>query len=800
VIQPKEFQRNAIREAVGYFTRERGNQSACVLITAPTGSGKTLVAGRIAVEMAKREPTLWFWMAPFAGVVEQAAGALRDQCRELRVRSVQGDRYIDALMPGDVYVTTWASVASNKVDSRLARTSTEKLASIDDIIEVARSQGWRIGLVVDEAHHGFVTARVAKAFYRKVLRPDMTLLATATPDDADVESFRTAACLTAIARVTVSRSDAVQAGLLKDGIKAMSFIVPPESQQFRPDVAKATLRHAWNRHTDIRRILQEEGHSITPLMLVQVEDGADSAGGVRATLIGLGVPEERIAVHTADEPDPDVLAIARDPGKEVLIFKMAVALGFDAPRSWVLASLRRSADTDFGTQLVGRVLRVERRLQGLDVPGQLRYGYVYVADLNTQRGLAAAADKLGELKTAFVAPDSPGVQQSLIDDLHRQLEDAGVLNEHQIVHLGPDEVAPQPPAHQPSSPQGPGTISQPGSSGNQADLFGGFTLAPVPPSHPASPITLTQYPRRSDIDIEHLLVMRYPLDEDVAELVAGQVRIDDTAIAILQRQEAVLKRREVDLWAPSGSRVREDETSEEIDLIRIQQAGVQTLMGDSFIDGKDLLPLLERRLDDACRARGISYWRQTQDRLRAGILQILGTDPRILRNAVREALGKFAKSVPAARPLPVAMEWPEGLPLAPRNLYGVMPPGLSPSERAVADLLESEAYENVLWWHRNRSQDPTSAYLRIPGMDDRFFPDFVVAVRGRPTQGHILLIEPHGSHFIDNLQKIGSKHTSYGNVLVLAKDRGDVWYEQELGPDGKPEHGRRLRPDLLAGY
>ena len=46
----------------------------------------------------------------------------------------------------------------------------------------------------------------------------------------------------------------------------------------------------------------------------------------------------------------------------MLIFKVAVALGFDAPL-FALVSMRGAKDTDFGIQVVGRILRVHHRLQ-----------------------------------------------------------------------------------------------------------------------------------------------------------------------------------------------------------------------------------------------------------------------------------------------------------------------------------------------------------------------------------------------------------------------------------------------------
>jgi hypothetical protein len=833
LFQLKPYQQRAVAHAKHLFAAATPEEPVCVLTVAPTGAGKTVIAGRIASVVSETRPTVWFWFAPFAGVVEQAAEALKVLCPELRIRDVYQDRVLEDVRPGDLYITTWAAVASTNASSKVVRSATETRASLDEVIAHVRSEGWSVGVIADEAHHGFVKAEVASAFYRDVLSPEMTLLITATPDDKPLESFRQAAGLTDIAEVSVSRADAVRAGLVKDGVKAVSFVIPPESKHLRPDVIKATLRHAWARHQDVKRLLGEIGQEITPLMLVQVDSEDDSVQNAREVLLSLGVPESAIAVHTAKEPDPDVLAVARDPDKEVLIFKMAVALGFDAPRAWVLASLRNSADTNFGIQLVGRVLRVERRLQGLDVPEPLRYGYVYVGDLNTQGGLASAAERLGTLSTHLTTPTHAGQTADAaqaaraapstgsIDQVVQEIAAVAPVAEAYQVLLGMEEgVGSAPQDGLPrtaddvlrdlvpeqltlgaplSVPQGDFFSSLWSVGETQATVAHAVTPIVATANAAAGPPAIHRYSKRSDIATpSHLYVMRYPAGADIAAAVANQVIFDDAALAILSRK-AMLVRRELDLWAPMGEGVREERTTEELDARRLQKAGAQCLMGDNFIDGEDMLPHLARRLEEACRERGYEEWYASPDRLEAGVLQILGADPRILRDAVQKTLAHFAVSVPAEEALPADLVGPPAMP-APRNLYGVMPEGLNTDEREIAMLLESAAYGNVLWWHRNAARARHSAFLRVPGLDDRFFPDFVVAVRGRPTRDGILLIDPHGSHLIDNLQKVGAAHTDYKRVLVLAKDKHGVWYEQRLGPDGQPEHGRRLSPDLLLIY
>ena len=111
---------------------------------------------------------------------------------------------------------------------------------------------------------------------------------------------------------------------------------------------------------------------------------------MRERLLRMGFTKEQIAVHTADEPDSSLLALANDETREVLVFKMAVALGFDAPRAFTLVSMRASRNPDFGVQLVGRILRVHRRLQGRaqakTLPEPLSYGYVFLADAGDPDG------------------------------------------------------------------------------------------------------------------------------------------------------------------------------------------------------------------------------------------------------------------------------------------------------------------------------------------------------------------------------------------------------------------------------
>ena len=268
---------------------------------------------------------MWFWFAPFKGVVDQTSGFLRGQYQGIRLRALTEDRNGIGTRSGDVFVTTWSMVATRVRDRRSVRTSGEQNGSVDDLIVSLREQGFRIGVVVDEAHHGFHGDTQAAAFFRGVLKPDYTILVTATPDDADLRDLQQRMQLGQIHRISISRADVVRAGLIKNGIKCIAWRTDPASSAL-VDFEGTALREGAALHQRLKSELQQAGINLVPLMLVQVTDNA-SVTRARERLVGLGFSDSQIATHTAEEPDAGLMSIANDESREVLIFKMAVAFG-----------------------------------------------------------------------------------------------------------------------------------------------------------------------------------------------------------------------------------------------------------------------------------------------------------------------------------------------------------------------------------------------------------------------------------------------------------------------------------------
>ena len=374
-----------------------------ILLEAPTGIGKTLMAGQSVGRISDNRKMLWFWFAPFSSVVVQTAGVLREEVPSLRLRDITQDRDPQGLTPGDIFITTWSNVAVNNEVCRKAKDETESLPSLEQFLEFARLQGYFIGAVVDEAHHSFRGSTQAFSFFQNVLDPDVTLLVTATPKDGEIETFCRTVHLGKMKRITVSRREGVEAGLLKQGVKTAVFTVNNRDKGL-VDFKKTALIQGLQVHNRLKSTLRAQGFSLVPLLLLQVDSTPGSVEEAQKWLKEMGYGDDKVMTHTAEQPDPSLNAVQGAEEVEVLVFKMAVALGFDAPRAFTLVSFRSARDPDFGVQIVGRLMRVDRRLQvAVDLPAELNYGFVFLSEAESQTGILSAGERINNIRTELAS-------------------------------------------------------------------------------------------------------------------------------------------------------------------------------------------------------------------------------------------------------------------------------------------------------------------------------------------------------------------------------------------------------------
>jgi hypothetical protein len=768
--------------------RAAGRSGGAVVLCAPTGVGKTLLAAEVLQRFEGERPVLWFWFAPFAGLVEQAAGVLRAQVPALRQFDLQADRALDTVRNGGVFVTTWQSVAAANQQARRARSRSDEGAALDDLLLLAREQGLQIGCVIDEAHHGFHKAKEARSFFTEVLQPDYTLMLTATPRDADVAKFEqdTGYRLgNPDEWVTLARIDGVAAGLLKRGIKLVRFLAKDDDVASLVDFERTALRECAEMHRGIKEDLARAQIPVTPLMLVQAPDGERAMREAKRYLVEeLGFSDEAVAIYTSKEKTVDLLTVAVDPNVEVLIFKMAIALGFDAPRAFTLAALRGARDKDFGIQVIGRLMRVHpllRRREGL--PAELEYGFVFLANAESQEGLLEAGQAIDKLSTQVPELGSQTVITVVGSNHTVQLlrtgESASLLLDGRSVQRVslPGASVDESTADSASLQQ----LAQELLQGPTLDLFAGMAPTEVS-SNAASPSArlllssvLKNDSRRSAgsamlrDNMPRSMLSEYlpPIDGDLERRIADHVDFSPQVLGSKDRGLAQLLRMEGDVF----NRVEGDRRlyiQAELDPAQMA-AKVYRQMGLFDLDPRALLNALLERFEEKLPEAGFAV-PSSEEALEHALDVVLVRNPSLLKNANR--LARMQRIDLHEVQLPMGIFSTEPLKPAKRNIYGVFPNSWdSEDERVFAEQLD--VCTEVLWWHRNPSRRPESVALYRWNDGSPFHPDFVVAYRGRGTEGDIALVEVKGPRGwgdpVDVAKASGPAHAKYGRCVFVGR-------------------------------
>ncbi|WP_342632624.1 DEAD/DEAH box helicase family protein [Marinobacter alkaliphilus] len=402
---PEAFQQTLVDNITANLQLQ--NPPPC-LLRAPTGSGKTFILSRVMANISAKEDVLWFWFVPYVNLVNQTLDALITNAGDLSPAFLSNGINQEP-EAGQVLISTtqgvskkaWRNAGYDVGGGELIRTAAE-------FVQLVRSQGMSIGVVVDEAHIALDEATEFGQFV-SWLDPTYLLMATATPKSDRINQFLASAQYGNFESFSISRDDVVKARLNKAFIEAVVYDVRQTTSSVA-NLKRTVLKQAWLRNQKLKADLEAAGIPINPLLLVQVDNGADAIDEAEQFLTTqCRVPPQAIGKHSADTPDPVLMSsIAVDSSKEVLIFKQSAGTGFDAPRAFVLASTKAVNDADFAMQFIGRVMRVSRVIRATysrasDIPDDFNTAYVYLANADAQKGYQQAIQVTDSIRSSLEA-------------------------------------------------------------------------------------------------------------------------------------------------------------------------------------------------------------------------------------------------------------------------------------------------------------------------------------------------------------------------------------------------------------
>lgn len=394
-----EYQQNAIKELTDKTIRllNLGSKRRKIVFEAPTGGGKTVMACQTLANLvdelkdrgdSRYQEVAFIWIAP-RKLHSQSYNSLKGAFSETRkLRPVMFDELdqSEGIQPGEILFVNWESV--NKENNVMVRDS-ESSASL---YEIARRTQEELNLpiiaVIDEEHMFWSKTADKSAEVLKRINPSVEIRISATPKTVNPDEI-----------VRVYRQDVIAAEMIKKEV----VLNPDIELDFREErtLNQNLIEAALAKRDQIAEAYKELGVDIKPLLLIQLPNDAKEAmtaedqavaEQVKTYLSAMrGITEENglLAVWLANEKSN--LAGLERPNNmtQVLLFKEAIALGWDCPRAAVLLIFRKLQSDHFTIQTVGRILRMPEQKH---YPKELlNTGYVYT-DIAKDKIQIVAAD------------------------------------------------------------------------------------------------------------------------------------------------------------------------------------------------------------------------------------------------------------------------------------------------------------------------------------------------------------------------------------------------------------------------
>jgi len=348
-----------------------------LVFKAPTGAGKTVTMAAFLNKLCEETPDklelpkrklAYVWLAPNQ-LHLQSFNALKSFFEEMRsIKPIQFEDVTDnTLKPNEILFLNWQSI--NK-DSNIYVKENEQEKTLISYINNARYDGTEVIVILDEAHLFASKGRAAQELLQTIYAK-IEIDVSATPlYNSDYEYI-------------IKRPEVIKAEMIKQGV-----ILNPKldkAMQGSKSLNQVLLGQALKMREQLRDAYSNLGVNINPLLLIQLpndtqKESADDlqikkevetfleAKGITAKNHRLGVWLSKEKINLDDIENHDSIT-------DVLLFKQAIALGWDCPRAAVLLIFREIKQEVFTIQTVGRILRMPKQKH---YPAKmLNYGYVY---------------------------------------------------------------------------------------------------------------------------------------------------------------------------------------------------------------------------------------------------------------------------------------------------------------------------------------------------------------------------------------------------------------------------------------
>ena len=380
-----KYQQKYVRELVDKtidLLRLTGHRKT-LIFKAPTGSGKTVMASQMLANLTEElqsrgdspyQQVAFIWIAPNK-LHQQSYFKMKNYFTETRllkpVMYDEIDQSEGVIRPGEILFVNGESI--NKETTVMVRDSEQNASLYEITRRTQEEQGLPIIVVIDEEHLFWSKSADKSAKVLQKINPKVEIRISATPKTNSDH------------KVTISREEVVKEEMIKKQVVLNPDITKGYNDENELNIH--LIQCALEKCKLLAEAYKKEGTNINPLLMIQLPNDTTESMTAEDSAIAnqvktylkeikdITADNKKLAVWLSGEKENLEGLENPDNMTEVLLFKQAIALGWDCPRAAVLLIFRKLQSNQFTIQTVGRILRMpEQRFYRNDL---LNVGYVY---------------------------------------------------------------------------------------------------------------------------------------------------------------------------------------------------------------------------------------------------------------------------------------------------------------------------------------------------------------------------------------------------------------------------------------
>ncbi len=360
----KEYQKTAIKELLWASIKELNKEKelSSIVFKAPTGSGKTIMMQNFLKNFSESElkdEYCFLWIS----VNDLSNQSKLSFEKNLEWTSLHFSHLSDIedkeIKNNEVLFINWESIRTvNKATWEwkvLAMKDNERDENLPTYLRNTHDAWRKVILIVDESHRSLDTPK-AQELIKNFIKPVLQIEVSATPDSKDYEQ-----------KIEVSIDDVIAEWMIKKEVlvnESLSDLADLDSE-----TDKIVLDLAFHKQRQLNNLYCEQGSNIQPLILIQLPSEAKKTTDIDKTKLdriihilkqdyNLTFENQKLAIWLSeDKTNKDLVDIQNSP-VQALIFKQAIATGWDCPRAQILVMFREIKTITFEIQTVGRILRM----------------------------------------------------------------------------------------------------------------------------------------------------------------------------------------------------------------------------------------------------------------------------------------------------------------------------------------------------------------------------------------------------------------------------------------------------------